>query len=163
MTHRRETIPRLPILIIDDDEAHLKTLSDILKMESLQPICCKDGKKALEICKRYKINVIILDLRLPDIHGIDLLKLLKKENRDVKVIVNTAYASLESAMTAVNEEAFAYVKKLGNTEELLSHVHRAFHTYLAMYSHRLERKVERRTAELAKANEQLIGKLDVII
>ncbi len=163
MINQPERKTRLPVLIIDDDKAHLKTLADILELDDLQPICCSNGKQALQACKKYKINVVILDLRLPDIHGLELLKLLKQKNRDVKVIVNTAYASLESAMTAINEEAFAYVKKLGNTDELLAHVHRAFHTYLAVYSYRLERKVQKRTAELAKAKEQLIGKLELII
>ncbi len=163
MNNRCEVRSKLPVLIIDDEEAHLKTMADILDLEGLQPICCSNGKQALEACKKYKINVVILDLRLPDIDGLELLKLLKQKNRDVKVIVNTAYASLESAMTAINEEAFAYVKKLGNVDELLSHVHRAFHTYLAVYSYRLERKVKKRTAELAKVNEKLIGKIEVII
>ena len=145
-----------PILIIDDDEAHLKTLSDILELEELRPICCTTGKCALEAVKNYSLNVAILDLRLPDINGLELLKQLKGQNPDIKVIVNTGYASLESVMTALNREAFAYVKKMGDIEELLAHVHRAFHAHLAVYSDKLEREVNKRTAELAQANKKLI-------
>ena len=104
------------VLVIDDDESHLETLSDILKLEELQPICCSTGKGALEAVNNHEVNVAILDLRLPDIDGIELLKQLKEQNPDIKVIVNTAYASLESALTAINEEAFAYVKKLGDVD-----------------------------------------------
>ncbi len=150
---------RQRILIIDDDEAHLKTLADILELEELLPICCSTGKQALEAIKNSALNVAILDLRLPDINGLELLKQLKKHNPDIKVIVNTGYASLESAMTALNEEAFAYVKKMGDIEELLSHVHRAFHSHLAIYSDKLEQEVNKRTAELAQTNKNL--KVDI--
>ena len=143
------------VLVIDDDEAQLKTLSDILESEELDPICCNNGKRALKACKQYEMNVAILDLQLPDIDGLELLKQLKQCNPDIKVIVNTAHASLESAMTAINEEAFAYVKKMGNIEELLAHVHRAFHAHLAIYSDKLEREVNKQTAELALANKKL--------
>ncbi len=144
------------ILIIDDDEAHLKTLADILDLEGLGSVCCSTGKQALEAVKKHETNVAILDLRLPDIDGLDLLSQLKVHNQNIKVIVNTGYASLESALTALNEEAFAYVKKKGDIEELLAHVHRAIHSHLAMYSDKLEQEVKKRTAELAQANKKLI-------
>ncbi len=144
-----------PILIIDDDIAQLKTLADILETEELQPICCQTGQEALQISRQQKINVSILDLRLPDIDGLELLKQLKAHNPDIKVIINTAYASLESAMEAINEEAFAYVRKMGDVDELLAYVHRAFRVHLAQYSEVLEKEVEKRTKELLNTNEQL--------
>ena len=144
------------ILIIDDDEAHLKTLADIFDSEGIGSVCCSTGKQALEAVEKSELNVAILDLCLPDVDGIELLKQLKEHNQNIKVIVNTGNASLESAMTALNEEAFAYVKKMGNIEELLSHVHRAFHSHLAMYNDKLEQEVKKRTAELAQANKKLV-------
>ncbi len=144
-----------PVLVVDDDSAQLKTLADILAMENLEAICCQTGQEALHICRQREINVGILDLRLPDINGLDLLKQLKVQNPDIKLIINTGYASLESAMAALNEEAFAYVRKMGDIEELLVHVHRAFHTHLASYSEILEKDVEKRTEALLKANKEL--------
>lgn len=143
------------VLVIDDKPSQRKTIADILETEAFQPICCKTGKVALEACKRHEVNVAILDLRLPDMDGLELLKQLKEENSEIKVVINTAYASLESAMSAVNDEAFAYVRKMGDVEELLAHVHRAFHAHLKLYSEKLEREVEKRTAELLRANEEL--------
>lgn len=148
---------KAPLLIIDDDAAQLKTLADILDMEDLCPICCRTGQEALRITRQQRVNVAVLDLRLPDMDGLQLLKQLKDENPELKVIINTGYASLESAMTAVNEEAFAYVRKMGDVEELLAHIHRAFHTHLAQHNEILEKEVEQRTQELLKVNGHLIN------
>ena len=144
MNERQEDKKKQFILVIDDDQGQLDTLADILESEELQPICCSTGKRALEAVNQHEVNVAILDLRLPDIDGLEVLKRLKKKNPGIKVIVNTAYASLESALTAINEQAFAYVKKLGDVEELLAHVHRAFHAHFVEYSEKLESEVNKR-------------------
>ncbi len=146
---------RHPVLVIEDDAAQLKTIADILESEDLQPICCSTGKEALNAVKQQELNVAILDLRLPDIEGLELLKKLKQHNPEIKVIINTGYASLESALEAINEEVYAYVRKMGNVEELLKHVHRAFHTHLTSYSEKLEREVKKRAKELLQANDKL--------
>lgn len=119
------------ILLIEDDEGHLLTLADILESEGLNPINCQTGHEALEACDRFHAHVAILDLRLSDIDGLQLLDLLLQKSPQLKVIIHTGYASLDTAMAAVNRGAFAYVEKVGNVEELLAHVHRAFHLHLA--------------------------------
>jgi len=141
-----------PVLVVDDDRSQLKVISGILSMEDLQPICFTNAKDALEVCARQTIYVAIIDLSLPDSDGLELLKQLKP---DMKVIINTGYASLETAMEAVNKEAFAYITKMGNVEELLSHVHRAFHDHLTRYNEELAREVSLRTAELQRSNMEL--------
>lgn len=144
-----------PVLVIDDEPSQLKTIADILETEELQPICCRTGKEALQACKQYDVIVAILDLRLPDMDGLEVLRELRRQNPEIKVIINTGYASLESAMAAVNEEAYAYVKKMGDVGELLAHVHRAFHAHLTGYSERLEQEVKKRAAELLGVNREL--------
>jgi ActR/RegA family two-component response regulator len=124
---------KVPILLIEDDEAQLRVLADILEMRNLRPICCQTGRAALQVCQQQEVNVAILDLRLPDIDGLQLLRQLKRHNPGLKVIINTGYASLESAMRAVNEEAFAYVTKMEDVEELLAHIYRALPAHLVKY------------------------------
>ncbi|MFQ5752492.1 MAG: PAS domain S-box protein, partial [bacterium] len=155
MQKHQEDSKRAPVLIIDDEPAHLKTIADILATEQLQPICCRNAKEALQVCKQQRVNVAILDLRLPDMDGLKLLKRLKQQNPDIKVIIHTGYASLESAVAAINEEAYAYVRKIGDVEELLAQVHRAFHAHLTLHSEKLEQAVQKRTAELSRANQKL--------
>ena len=143
------------ILVVEDNAAQLKTLTDILESDGLQPIGCLTGREAIAACQRYPVHVAILDLRLPDLPGLEVLRQLKQQTPNMKVIINTAYATLETAMAAVNQEAFAFVQKMGDVAELLAHVHRAFHAHLVGYSAQLEREVQKRTAELSAANEAL--------
>jgi signal transduction histidine kinase len=142
------------VLVIDDDPAQLATLADILEEEGFLPITCSTGGEALAACGD-DVNVAILDLRLPDIDGISLLRELRAKNPNIMAIINTAYATIDSAVSAVNAEVFAYVRKMGSVEELLAHLHRAFHMHFARYSGELEEAVKARTAELVKANEEL--------
>lgn len=143
------------LFVIEDNPTQSETLMDILEADGLHPIACFSGKEALAACGRQTAYVAILDLRLPDMDGLEVLQHLKKQIPEIKVIINTAYASLESAIEAVNRGAFAYVQKMGSVDELLAHVHRAFHEHLATYSERLEREVTIRTIELSQANASL--------
>jgi len=140
------------MLVIEDNPAQLETLLNILEDAGFQPIGCATGRAALEACQHQAFPVAILDIRLPDMDGLEVLERLKQIRPEINVIINTAYATLESAMTAVNRNAFAYVQKMGDVAELITHVHRAFHAHLVGYSERLEQDVLARTAELSEAN-----------
>ena len=143
------------ILVVEDNRAQLQTLTDILEQESMQVIGCLTGREAIAVCDQHEIHVAILDLNLPDMTGLDLLKHLKKTSPGIKVIINTAFATLETAVDAVNNEAFAFVQKMGNAEELLVYVHRAFHSYLKGYSSQLELEITQRMEELLAINKAL--------
>ena len=147
----------IPILIIDDEPSQLKTLADIFEEEGLLPICCENEESAVQTLKERNINIAILDLNLGKTDGIVLLKKLRKINPEIKIIINTGYATLESAMTAVNEEAFAYVKKMDNVENLLNHVQRAINEHLVKYNESLKNEVEKQTLAIKKANEKLLN------
>ncbi len=150
-----EQIPKSPILLIDDDSSQLESLANVFELDGLEPICCQTAEEARNVCQQKRVNVAVLDLRMPDVDGIELLKELKKLNPGIKVIIHTAYASVESAIAAVNEEAFAYIQKLGNVGELVSHVHRAFHLHFINYSETLEATVEQRDVDLKRVNRNL--------
>ncbi|GAK51854.1 signal transduction histidine kinase [Candidatus Moduliflexus flocculans] len=140
------------MLVIEDNPAQLETLLNILEDEGFQPVGCSTGRAAIEACQRDAFAVAILDIRLPDMDGLEALSQLKQRAPEMNVIINTAYATLESAMDAVNRDAFAYVQKMGDVAELIGHVHRAFHAHLVGYSARLEEVVRARTAELSASN-----------
>lgn len=143
------------ILVVEDHAAQLETLIELLEMENFQPIRCPSGREAVEACQQHDVHVAILDLKLPDMDGLEVLSQLKQQRPEMKIIINTAYASMESAMEAVNNGVFAYVQKEGNVEELLTHVHRAFHTHFAEYNGYLEQEVNKRTTALSAANKAL--------
>ena len=148
------------ILIVEDDPALGKTLSDVLNAKGYMPTAVPRGEEGIKAAKEDNFSLALIDLKLPDMSGIDVLKALKKETPRTEVIISTAYASLDSSMEAVNLGAFSYLQKPYAIERLLLDIRRALERKRAeealQKAHdELERRVKERTAELVKANEQL--------
>jgi len=108
------------ILIIDDDEGSCKTLNLIFNKKGFKTETALTGKEALEKLKKKFYNLILLDIRLPDIEGIELLTPIKQIHPDMDVIMITAYASIETAVRALNEGAAAFITKPVNMDEVLA-------------------------------------------
>ncbi|MCX6353472.1 MAG: diguanylate cyclase [Candidatus Aureabacteria bacterium] len=113
------------ILIVDDDPAMLETLRDILSEESYRITCVRNATRAEEEIKRKFYNLALIDLNLPDGRGLELLRLIKIASSESVVIIFTGYASLESAVSALNEGAFAYLQKPLNMGEVKISLQRA--------------------------------------
>ncbi|MCK4342149.1 MAG: response regulator [Phycisphaerae bacterium] len=149
----RQRISRL--LIVEDDQTQLRTLTAIMEGEGFEVVGCTTASAALEQADRGDIEVAVLDLRLPDLHGTQLLEKLRARGSRINIVINTAFATFDTAKEAVNLGAFAYVQKAGDPEELVRHVHRAFRAQLERYNQDLESAVATRTRELREANEAL--------
>ena len=149
----REQLSRL--LIVEDDAGQLRTLSDIMRKEGFDVVGASTASQALECVRREDFGIAVVDLRLPDLTGTQLLEKIHRLNHRVRVIINTGYGSFDSAKEAVNLGAFAYVEKAGDPDELVRHVHAAFRRHVDRYAQDLEEAVAERTSELRKANEAL--------
>jgi PAS domain S-box-containing protein len=110
------------ILIVDDDKFIHKTLKLILGKQGYGTEMAVTGREALEKANGRFFNLVLLDIRLPDMEGIELLAPLKEMHPDTEVIMVTGYASLETAVRALNEGASAYITKPLRTDELLATV-----------------------------------------
>jgi len=130
------------VLVVDDDSGQIRTLSDCLDIEDLDAVCCHSGREALDVCLKEPLNVAIIDLRLPDMEGMELLHQLREINPEIQVIIHTGHATLESAMEAVSVEAFAYVEKMSDPQKLMNHVHNAFIQHFEKYSERLRQEID---------------------
>ena len=116
----RELVRRASVLVVDDDAAIRRTLSRILEKEGYLVEAVESGGKAIEVSNERFFNVVLIDIRLPDMEGIELLEKLKRtEPRMVKIIV-TGYPSLKNAVEAVNKGADGYVLKPFDAGELLA-------------------------------------------
>ncbi|MFQ5997222.1 MAG: response regulator [Dehalococcoidales bacterium] len=113
------------ILIIDDDENTCRSLSLILNEKGYETGTAKTGQEALEKAQGRFFNVALLDLKLPDMEGVELLAPLKKMHPDMVVLMVTAYASLESAVRSSLEGALAYINKPLNMDMVLTAVREA--------------------------------------
>lgn len=110
---------RPTILIVEDEIGPRNALQVILRpFYNLQTV--DSGRDALSILKEEKIDLITLDMKLPDRYGLDLLQQVKAEHQDIEVVVITGYGSLQSAMDSVRYGAAAYLLKPFNVTELLA-------------------------------------------
>ena len=113
------------ILTVDDDPKLRKTLSDILGAKGYTPIAAATGKAALERMKEEMPAVALIDLRLEDMSGLEVMRKIKERSPGTECIVLTGHASQASAIEAVNLGAYSYVQKPYNMEQLLVTIRRA--------------------------------------
>lgn len=111
------------ILIVDDEESQRKTLSFILKKKGYLIETAGTGKEALDITSKKVINLVFLDINLPDAEGIELISPLKQINPDIAIIMVTGYASIENTVLSMNAGASGYLVKPINNDQMLEKVH----------------------------------------
>ena len=110
------------VLIVDDDENIRNTMKTILEDEGYIVDLAATGSEAIQKTQETAYNIALLDIRLPDIEGVELLKLMKDATpRTLKIMV-TGYPSMQNAIIALNKNGDAYLIKPVNVEKLLNTV-----------------------------------------
>ncbi len=136
---------RPTVLIIDDESAIVDTLRILLKNEGFAAHVAFGGKQGLDQIAAIHPDIIISDIRMPAVGGLEILAAARMQDADVPVILMTAQASLQSAISAVNDGAFHYVQKPFQNDELISIVRRAAETrQLKTENKALKREIVRR-------------------
>ena len=148
------------ILLVDDDTKVLKAVKAILEAEGYLIEACHDPLIALQAFKVGNYDLVLSDIKMPEMSGIELLTKLREHNADVPVILHTGYAELSSAVEAVKREAFDYLLKPVEPEFLLKAVERGlqFHHYRMLeknYQQRLKEEVQAATVGLFRMVEEL--------
>ena len=108
------------VLIVDDDEDLLLTLEDGLKKyrDRIEPVFASSGKKAMEILRREKIDLVVSDLKMPEVDGLDLLSFVVQEFPYIPFILITAYGSLPIKLKAESIGAIRYLEKPMSLDQL---------------------------------------------
>ena len=114
----KKTNQQIDILIVDDEKAVADLLKDCISDEKRSIDVCYDGLDGIDHIQNNFYDLIICDLVMPKVGGLDVLKYAKKANPDVLVIIITGYASLETAIMAVKEGAYDYIRKPCKLEEM---------------------------------------------
>ncbi|MCK4633884.1 response regulator [Candidatus Bathyarchaeota archaeon] len=107
------------ILIVDDEESIRKVLATILEEEGYVAETAKNGKEAIEKSETKFYNLALIDIRLPDMEGTELLSAIKETTPKMVKIIMTGYPSLQNAVEAVNKGANAYILKPFKVEGVL--------------------------------------------
>ena len=139
------------ILLVEDDPAQLRTLTKIMAAEGFEVIGCQLAQEALQLLQHSLFGVVIIDLNLPDVHGVELAAQIRQLMNEARIIVHTGYGSFAAAKALLNLGVFALVEKLSDPQELVSHVHRAIHDQISHYAKKLEQTVAERTDQLRES------------
>jgi two-component system NtrC family sensor kinase len=152
------------ILIVDDDESARRSLGLIFEKMGYETETAGTAKEAIDKARVRFFNTALLDIRLPDMEGIELLAPLKETYPDMVVIMITAYASVETAVRALNEGASAYIIKPLDMDEVLAVVRDVLEKQqLVAENRKLYQEAQRELAErkrAEKALKELLGKIE---
>ena len=113
------------VLIVDDEEEFVEALAERLTIRDYDVTKSLTGEDALEKVRHYNFDVVILDVRLPGMDGIDILKEIKRIKPLTEVVMLTGHATVESAIEGMKLGAFDYLMKPCETEDLTAKINRA--------------------------------------
>ncbi len=147
------------IHLIDDEPIIHDVLGQLLETEGYQVEISSSGEEALKKFEEQKFDLVLLDLLMPGIDGLEVLKEIKKFDPEAPVIIITAYASVESALSAIKMGAYDYIQKPFKNDELLMTINRA------LEHHQLEEENIRLKDELKKkfSFNNIVGKSQLMI
>jgi len=144
------------ILVIDDEERMCWALDRALSHEGYQVVTATRGLKGIDLAKETEPSMVILDLKMPDIDGIEVLKELKISNPSIPVIMITAHVTIDTAIEAMKIGATDYITKPFKLEELKVHVKQALHLL------NLENQVDFLRQELGKNYGKIVGQSEAM-
>ncbi|MCP3888236.1 MAG: sigma-54-dependent Fis family transcriptional regulator [Desulfobulbaceae bacterium] len=117
------------ILVVDDEPNYLVVLSELLKDEGFEVFTASDGKLGLKIIEDVDLDVVITDMQMPGMNGLEFLKRVKEKISDLPVIVITAFAEVDKAVEAVQAGAYNYLAKPFSNDELIIVLKKAAHHF----------------------------------
>jgi DNA-binding NtrC family response regulator len=113
------------ILVVDDDQDSVDLVEKILKKDGYRVVPLTDGRKVDEELRKNDIHLAIIDLKMPEVSGLDVVQMIKHHDSDCAVILMTGYATLDSAVSALRGGVVDYLRKPVREDELLGAVRRA--------------------------------------
>jgi DNA-binding NtrC family response regulator len=135
------------ILLVDDDDSLRRVLAHHLSESGYRVLTAADGKTGLELFTENEVDLVITDVQMPEMSGLELLRRITVMSPDTVVLVITAFGSIETAVEAMKAGAFDYVTKPFNREELLLTVRKALqYTALVRENRSLRQFIESRFA-----------------
>src|SRR5881409_253884 len=139
------------VLIIDDERPVLMTLEALLKRHGYQVDTAPTAAQGLKVLKSKSPTLVLLDLKLPDADGLEMLERIKSELPKVQVIILTAHDSLHNAIESIKRGAYHFISKPYAPEELISLVEKALE----------KQSLLRETEQLRKKTQQLEKRLEI--
>jgi CheY-like chemotaxis protein len=144
--HTQPTKQTDPILIVDDEENMRKTLAEILMDEGYNVAVATTGKEAVALCKTRQFRVILMDVRMPDMDGVEAFRQIRQRQKAVRVILMSAYSIDALKEAALDEGAIAFLSKPLDLERVVGLIAEVKDTAILVVENELH------TAEFLQAN-----------
>ena len=143
---------KLHLLLIDDEVAFLKSISKLFRRRGIDPGIGTHGRRRAHYPKNEPIDVVVLDVKMPGIGGIETLHRIKKKHRKTEVILLTGHANTQDGVDGIKAGAFDYLSKPIEFDHLLIKINQAFDKIL------MNEEQERQAAFSAKMEQQMMAK-----
>lgn len=146
------------ILVVDDEPNYLIILAEILRDEGFEVFTAENGEKALDIVRTTDLDLVLTDMQMPVMGGMELLRQVNAINHNLPVIMLTAYGEVEKAVAAMRDGAFNYLTKPFKNDELIANITKAVEHYALLRENiRLRNEVKKRYsfAEMIGKNKQM--------
>jgi DNA-binding response OmpR family regulator len=112
------------LLVVDDEPIARQSLSDILRLEGYHVTAVANGEAAVEHIRKYAVDLIVLDLKMPGMNGLDVVQVVNQVSPDTEIILLTAYGSMETAVEALRQRIHDYLFKPASPNQILESVRR---------------------------------------
>jgi two-component system NtrC family response regulator len=142
------------ILIVDDEKNYPPILAAVMEEEGFEPLMANSGEEALTILKHSDVDLVLTDMKMPSMDGIELLENVKKKDPELPVIMMTAHGTVEKAVEAMQKGAYSYIMKPFDNDSLILYVNKA----IAMYRVIKENRRLRETVKSQYSFGNIIGK-----
>ncbi|MCF7811285.1 response regulator [bacterium] len=117
---------KIKLLIIDDEVDLLASLKNVLQRRGMEVITAQNGEEALKHIQAFLIDVVVLDVKMPGMDGLEVLERIKKESSNVEVILLTGHPTVDTALTGIKQGAFDYVVKPPDVDDLTDTIRKAY-------------------------------------
>ena len=144
------------ILVVDDDEATRFALSEVLRKHNFAPSVAENGRKALEALSKEPFDLVLLDVVMPEMNGIETLQEIKAINPDIPVIVITGQPDIPTAVEAIKLGAYDFITKPPQIDRLVLTIRRAVETF------ELQKQVNHLDSAVVTSLEWLFGRSEAI-
>ncbi len=132
--------PETTVVIVDDEDSNLTSLRKIFQKEGVRALTAASAQEALELCRQHRVHVVLTDLMMPRMSGIDLIKALATVAPDAEVVVMTAHGTIETAVEAMRAGAYDFVEKPLRRLQIVKTVRKAAERHALVEENRTLRK-----------------------
>ena len=137
-------LSRIRLLLVDDEDRFRSTLSKRLAEKGIVAEAASNGVEALKVVKEKPVDIIVLDIKMPEMDGIETLRHVKKLNPEIEVILLTGHANIESAVEGMRLGAHDYLMKPCDIEQLLEKIITAYNIRIAREKKEMKNGIQKK-------------------